>query len=236
MATSFTGAYLSRDATDNTSLYITLYGGTDVPAANEYDQSKSSFFSEFKFSYPDSVTSPSFQGLSNQINAGNWIWNANRTEVTIPMAYNLNDGITENQYGEGYTIAGTGGEFTSLSWYPYLYETPFADLDTTDWKLVDSIATGYYAALYADGVTISFKDSNNNDVDSWDSWNNTSGTPNTYNGGNMQIFNSPVGTSGRKNVYDSGGFLYSGISLNGSSGGASGDPHITTFGGDRYTL
>lgn len=230
MAVSFTGAHFCRDASDNTSLYLVLYGGTDVPAENEYDTTGTytSISTEFKFAYPGSVNSPTYDGISNVNYAGSWSWNSDRTEVTIPMYWGqiTNDDLENqvktltNAYLSFYTQSGS---------------------DATDWKQVDKIDQGYFMSYGGDGISINFY-SGPDLVDQWTSWDGNTGANgdpthvNTYDDGYMQIFNSPVGTSGRKNVYDTGGFVYNNISTSCSTGGASGDPHITTFGGCRYTL
>lgn len=230
MAASFTGAYFSRDTTDNTSLYLTLYGGSDIPAESSYDSSKTSMTSQFKFSYPSSVTDPTFEGIRNSIYSGQWSWNADRTEVTIPMRYDL---ITADNVDDGYINHSSGGDAIIMDWYPH------PDNNTSnhdDWKQVDKMAAGHFVQYAEDGISVGFFDSNNQQVDSWTSWNSNNASPNTFDGGNMQIFNSPAGTSERKNVYDTSGFDYSDISAYSSSGGATGDPHITTFNGKKYTL
>ena len=223
MAASFTGAYFSRDTTDNTSLYLTLYGGTDVPAESSYDNSYSHLTAEFKFSYPESVTNPTYTGIRSSLNSGTWSWNSSRTEVTVPMHWG---DITDPS--DGYLDGGSGESGWVVDWYA-------AGNDADDWKQVDKISPGPVLSNGYNGISIEFRDTTNQTFDEWKSWNNTSGV-NTYNGGNMQIFNSPTGTAGRKNIYDTGGFKYNDISAYSSSGGATGDPHITTFNGNKYTL
>ena len=230
MAASFDGAYFSRDTTDNTSLYLTLYGGTDIPAESTYDDAESELYTQFKFIYPTSVTAPSYEGIENYWKAGLWSWDSNRTELTVPMYWG---DITEpgNQGLDG----GTGADWFELTWYTtndYNSSSSTAD----DWKQISAIHTAHFISTGFEGISLTFKDSSDTIVDEYTSWDNTSGTPNTFEDGLQQIFDSPIGTSGRKNVYGTDGFIYDDISAYSSSGGGTGDPHITTFGGNKYTL
>jgi len=242
MAASFTGAYFSRDTTDNTSLYLTLYGGTGIPAESSYDNSYSYIETGFHFNYP-SGTNGTFTGIGNKIKESNWAWNADRTGFTIPMSWNL---ITSDNYNSSGAPGGEGDDAGLLNygasdeniieWATGFFVLNGADSDPTDWNTVeDFTGNSYVGQNTIGGIRVDFRNDSDSSTDLWENWDNST-QPHTYNSGNMQVFNAPVSDVNRKNVYSTDGFKYSDISAYSSSGGATGDPHITTFNGNKYTL
>ena len=243
---NFTGLHFTKSSTD---LYVTLTGGTDVPAEDEYDKTAGLSRVALHFTTYDS------RGLSNdgipagtgrnaaqhRINAfsvstrlDGVTWNSNRTELTVPLGFDMIKDATQSQW------------HTQTSWFSTVTRSrDSAETDRTKvhadiWASdvgeevfnIDRLMPGGYYGV-EQGTTATgnlqysvnfYKSDNSTQTAMWLA---------RDTGDDALIpTNGPSGTS----VFDANGFSLSNIADVSSSAGATGDPHITTFGGDRYTL
>lgn len=243
---NFTGLHFTKS---NTDIYATLTGGTQVPTESQYDNTAGLSRVSLQFTTFDS------RGLSNagvpggtsrnaaqhRINTfdistrlDGVTWNSDRTEFTVPLGFDLIKDASQAQW------------HTQTSWFGLVTRSRVstatdktrvhADIWANDageevFNIDRLMPGGYYGVEQGASAfgnvqySVMFMQSDNTTQTAvWSA---------RDNGDSALIpLNGPSGTS----VFDANGFSLSNIADVSSSAGATGDPHITTFGGDRYTL
>lgn len=239
---TFTSMYFTKSSTD---LYVTLAGGTDVPAESEYDKTAGMSRVVLQFATYDS------RGLSNAaVPAGagrhaaqhrintfdistrldGVTWNSSRTELTVPLGFDLIKNASQAQWHTytdyfGYVERSRIDDYTDRTrvhadvWADDVGEQIF-EIDRLMPGARQSVEQG--ASNFQYQYSVSFMEDDNSTAAG--RWYDTDS--------NIIPLNGPSGTS----VFDANGFSLSNIADVSSSASATGDPHITTFGGDRYTL
>lgn len=239
---TFTGMYFTKSSTD---IYATLTGGQDVPSESDYDKTAGMSRVVLQFATYDS------RGLSNAaVPAGasrnaaqhrintfdistrldGVTWNSSRTELTVPLGFDLIKDATEAQWHVytqyfGMVTRSRGDSDTDRTrvhadeWADDVGEQIF-EIDRLMQGAKYNVEQG--AGVFQYQYAVYFMEDDNQT--SAGSWYDTDS--------NIIPLNGPSGTS----VFAANGFSLSNIADVSNSAGASGDPHITTFGGDRYTL
>ena len=239
---SFTGIHFSKTSSD---IYATLTGGTDIPAESEYDSTRPLSRVSMNLASYDSrglLTGGTAGGANrnaaqHKINTigthcrlDNVTWNSSRDELTFPLGFHLINDATEAQW------------HTETSWFGVLQinregsSTGYITVHADVWASgvgeeifnIDTLMPGARggtengSASSANQYQVTFKDEFDSNV----------GDPWYSSDTDLIPLNGPNGSS----VFATNGFSLSNISTFGSSSQASGDPHITTFGGKKYTL
>lgn len=201
----------------NDDLKLTMEGFT-LPT---HDATKSFLSFEFELVY-DTGDTVYYDGIQSIISLADTTIDG----TTITAMLNLN-ALSAAEYGDGYVAVPGKNASTTLSWYDNDYEGTSANWQNDGWKSALRIKENQYAFMTANSVLdLLLRDSSSNDVGTWEIWDSGSGSfaP--------DILNGPNGSS----ITENSNFLYTNISNCSSSAGAIGDPHITTFQGDKYTL
>ena len=205
----------------NDDLKLTMEGFT-LPT---HDAGNSYLGFEFELVY-DSGEPIFYDGLQVSIN----LHDATIDGTTITAMCNLPElsAITENQQSSGLLDGFDGkNQNTSLMWYGNNYNGAWNDWEYDGWQKALRIEEERFGFLGGESVlSLSLRDSSNNEVDTWQIWDTGSSSF------DPDILNGPNGSS----ITEDSNFLYTNISNCSSSAGAIGDPHITTFQGDKYTL
>ena len=200
----------------NDDLKLTMEGFT-LPT---HDASKSFLTFEFELVY-DTGDPVYYDGIRSIISLADTTIDG----TTITAMLNLN-ALSAADYGDGNVSVPGKNASTSLDWYDS-YNNDSNDWQNDGWKSAlrikekqSTFMTGGNSSV----LDLLLRNSNNNDVGDWQIWDNGSFAP--------DILNGPSGSS----ITEDSNFLYTNISNCSSSAGAIGDPHITTFQGDKYTL
>lgn len=131
------------------------------------------------------------------------------------------------------------GESVDVYWNNYVAEAPYSDCEENNWwkdglRVAKGISLSIYFFNSSDQYLTGGHVIGTNGID-------TNGY-NERNEGAVWIYNAPDGTSGRALVSDdnSGSSPYgvtgSPLQSMATTSGCTGDPHVTTFGGCKYTL
>lgn len=217
ITTSEEKIYLCKE---NDDLKLTMEGFT-LPDSNTWDASKSELVFEPSFIYSSGTTNK-YTNIRTIIPF---------TDVSVSgttlIAYlrwtDLND-MNGDQFEEGLVDRTGGGEHDF-----YHDAETVGNLDKDSWKNAERIYEESPGGFNGDSALyIDLKNSNGNIIqaDSWTIWDTSTSQwiPDILNG------------SSGSSISEDSNFLYTNISNCSSSAGAIGDPHITTFQGDKYTL
>lgn len=201
----------------NDDLKLTMEGFT-LPT---HDASKSFLTFEFELVY-DSGDPVYYDGIQSVISLADTTIDG----TTITAMLNLN-ALSAADYEDGSVSVPGKNASTSLQWYDSGYNGTSNNWQNDGWKSALRIKETQSGFMSPNSVLdLLLRNSNNNDVGDWQIWDSGSGSfaP--------DILNGPSGSS----ITENSNFLYTNISNCSSSAGAIGDPHITTFQGDKYTL
>lgn len=238
---TFSKLYFTKSSTD---VYATLAGGQEIPEETEYDKTNSLSWVQLYFTTYDS------RGLQTGGTAGgddrnaaqhrintfeigmsleHVTWNSSRTELTIPLGFDLIKDASEAQWHNQTEYFGlvTRNRVSDDIDSTRVHADIWAEDVGEQIFNIDRLMSGAYvntengsgAGGEAGHYSVTFKSATQ--LVSWGS-----------NDSDLIPLNGPSGTS----VFAANGFSLSNIADASSSAGATGDPHITTFGGDRYTL
>ena len=201
----------------NDDLKLTMEGFT-LPT---HDASKSFLTFEFELVYATGDT-VYYDGIVSNLT----LQDATIDGTTITAMLNLN-ALSAADYEDGSVSVPGKNASTSLDWYDSGYNGN--NWQNDGWKSAlrikekqSTFMTGGNSSV----LDLLLRNSNNNDVGDWQIWDSGSSSF------DPDILNGPSGSS----ITEDSNFLYTNISNCSSSAGAIGDPHITTFQGDKYTL
>ena len=217
ITTSGEKIYLCKE---NDDLKLTMEGFT-LP---NHDTSKSFLTFGFELVY-DSGDVVYYDGIVSHLA----LQDATIDGTTITAMLNLNALSAASDpggYGNIFSLPGKHSN-TLVEWYNNNYDGDSNDWQNDGWKSALRIKESRYNFMTSDAVLeLNLKNSSNTSVGDWQIWDSGSGSfvP--------DILNGPNGSS----ITEDSNFLYTNISNCSSSAGAIGDPHITTFQGDKYTL
>lgn len=215
-------AYIQK--TSGGDLQFTLTGFNNLPSPTSYSDTKSYLSFACEFVYPSGISGDTIESIEVYFKWNN-ITVTGDGDIVALLQFSRLDELT---FDDGNVY----GKINNDDYNIYAYDAGIDADDWTgghylDWRNATQMSQGRFhphsGGSPTGSIDLVFKDDSYTVVEQWDNWDG---------GLVLTRTNGPGGGA----LNTGSNFTYSGLSTSGGSGGASGDPHINTFGGDNYTL